>query len=175
MSPFLIVHEMVASNLNLSLILMDLLHTKLPSTLIIVQNDFLHLLEIKIVCAISSDLFLISLTVCGIMTINSEQHFVSIALLINVSSILNKFLSLNTCWEERNFENATANPKVAILFSSGHSQLFLLSSACAEDKNTYKNDVTINKGTLLMTPCDSTSGFIFCKCCNKLNKLNFII
>lgn len=40
------------------------------------------------------------------------------------------------CWEERNFENATANPKVAILFSSGHSQLFLLSSACAEDKNS---------------------------------------
>lgn len=57
------------------------------------------------------------------------------ALLINVSSILNILLSLNTCWVERNFANATANPKIAILFSSGHSQSCVVSSACAEDKN----------------------------------------
>jgi len=55
---------------------------------------------------------------------------------INVSSILNKFLSLNTCCEERNFENATANPNVAILFNSGHSQSCAESSAYAEDKNS---------------------------------------
>lgn len=57
------------------------------------------------------------------------------ALLINDSSILNKFLFLNTCCEERNFANATANPNVAILFNSGHSQSCAVSSACAEDKN----------------------------------------
>lgn len=49
---------------------------------------------------------------------------------------MNKFLSLNTCCEERNFENATANPKDAILFSSGHSQSCVVSSAYAEDKNS---------------------------------------
>lgn len=59
----------------------------------------------------------------------------SIAWLINVSSILNKLLFLKTCCDERNLANATANPKVAILFSSGHSQSHAISSACAEDKN----------------------------------------
>jgi len=50
------------------------------------------------------------------------------ALLINVSSTLNKSLFLNTCCEERSFANATANPKVAILFSSGQFQLCAVSS-----------------------------------------------
>lgn len=69
------------------------------------------------------------------------------ALLINVSSILNKFLFLNTCCEERNFENATANPKVAILLSSGHSQSCEVSSACTEDKNSSlvsENEIYLN-------------------------------
>lgn len=39
----------------------------------------------------------------------------------------------------------------------------------------YKNDVIINKGTLLTIPCDSMSGFIFCKYCNKLRALKYII
>lgn len=56
------------------------------------------------------------------------------ALLINVSSIFNKLLFLNTCCEERNFANATAKPNIAILLSSDHSQLCAVSSACTDDK-----------------------------------------